>query len=186
MDTTYFGRNFGVMAFKDWLSKEVIYKYYVAYETNQAYIDGITHIQSLGIEVQAIVCDSRRGLLQHFKDLPAQMCHFHQVQKNYDEEMLLLVLATWFEVYQAYINELSISPSTGKSQYSYRRLRSSYHSLKHNAKYLYTYKQYPELNIPNITNTLDGLFSNLKKQINNHQGLSLSRKQEFIDDFFKC
>jgi hypothetical protein len=34
MDTTYWGSNFGVMLFKDAISKENLLKYYVKYETN--------------------------------------------------------------------------------------------------------------------------------------------------------
>ena len=35
IDTTYFGRTFGVMVFKNSLSKEVLLKYYVKVETNK-------------------------------------------------------------------------------------------------------------------------------------------------------
>jgi hypothetical protein len=41
MDTTYFGRDFGVMVFKDSISGQFLYKQYVKYETNQLYLDGI-------------------------------------------------------------------------------------------------------------------------------------------------
>ena len=37
IDTTYFGRTFGVMVFKNSLSKEVLLKYYVKVETNKQY-----------------------------------------------------------------------------------------------------------------------------------------------------
>jgi hypothetical protein len=37
MDTTYWGRNFGVMLFKDSISKENLLKYYVKHETNALY-----------------------------------------------------------------------------------------------------------------------------------------------------
>ena len=38
MDTTYWGRHFGVMLFKDNITKENLLKYYVQYETNLLYI----------------------------------------------------------------------------------------------------------------------------------------------------
>jgi hypothetical protein len=41
MDTTYWGRNFGVMLFKDAWSKENLLKYYVKHETNALYVRGI-------------------------------------------------------------------------------------------------------------------------------------------------
>jgi hypothetical protein len=79
MDTTYWGRNFGVMLFKDAYTKENLLKYYVKTETNRLYIQGIKELQSKGFEVLAIVCDGRKGLLQSFDKIPVQMCQFHQV-----------------------------------------------------------------------------------------------------------
>ena len=40
MDTTYCGRNFGVMLFKDTITKENLLKYYVKNETNALYKQG--------------------------------------------------------------------------------------------------------------------------------------------------
>ena len=79
MDTTYWGRNFGVMLFKDAYTKENLLKYYVKTETNSLYIQGVKELQSKGFEVLAIVCDGRKGLLQSFDNIPVQMCQFHQV-----------------------------------------------------------------------------------------------------------
>jgi hypothetical protein len=80
MDTTYWGRSFGVMLFKDAYTKENLLKYYVKTETNKLYIQGIKELQSKGFEVLAIVCGGRKGLLQTFGKIPVQMCQFHQVQ----------------------------------------------------------------------------------------------------------
>jgi hypothetical protein len=44
MDTTYFGRKFGVMVFKDSITGKVLYKQYVKYETNNLYLSGIEEI----------------------------------------------------------------------------------------------------------------------------------------------
>ncbi|ABY70462.1 hypothetical protein [Actinobacillus pleuropneumoniae] len=41
----------------------------------------------------------------------------------------------------------------------------------------------PELNIEKTTNRLEGLFSELKRKLNNHNGLSKSHKVMFIKDF---
>jgi len=79
MDTTYFGRRFGVMVFKDALSGENLLKTYVKYETNQLYQAGIAELTRRGYKVQAIVCDGRRGLLTQFSDVPLQTCQFHQI-----------------------------------------------------------------------------------------------------------
>jgi hypothetical protein len=79
MDTTYWGRNFGVMLFKDAYTKENLLKYYVKSETNKVYIQGFNELKTKGFNVVAIVCDGRKGLLGSFVQIPVQMCQFHQV-----------------------------------------------------------------------------------------------------------
>jgi hypothetical protein len=79
MDTTYFGRKFGVMVFKDGKSGGILYKQYVKHETNKLYLKGIEEIARRGIKIQSIICDGRKGLLQLFDDIPVQMCNFHQI-----------------------------------------------------------------------------------------------------------
>ena len=80
MDTTYFGRSFGVMVFKDSLTNKFIYKMYVKNETNSLYLAGLEQIRIRGIYIQSIVCDGRKGLLTLVKNIPIQMCQFHQIQ----------------------------------------------------------------------------------------------------------
>ncbi|MFB9057295.1 hypothetical protein ACFFU9_11155, partial [Mariniflexile ostreae] len=79
IDTTYWGRGFGLMLFKDAYSKENLLWHYVKSETNALYIKGIKELISKGFEVVAIVCDGRKGLVGAFKDIPVQLCQFHQV-----------------------------------------------------------------------------------------------------------
>lgn len=76
MDTTYFGRKFGVMVFKDSLTGQILFKQYVKQETNKLYQSGIEEITRRGIKVQAIICDGRKGLFGLFEDIPIQMCNF--------------------------------------------------------------------------------------------------------------
>jgi hypothetical protein len=78
MDTTYFGRNFGVMLFKDSYTGENLHKAYVKHETNKLYAEEIKHLQQNGFDIKAIVCDGRKGFLSLFSDIPIQMCPFHQ------------------------------------------------------------------------------------------------------------
>jgi transposase-like protein len=210
MDTTYWGRNFGVMLFKDSLTKENLLKYYVKNETNQLYINGISELKSLGFDTKGIVCDGRKGLIQSFNDIPVQMCQFHQsaiirryltkkpklkaaqelievvdLMKKTDKESFEGALQQWFENWQDFLNERTISPITNKSFYTHKRLRSAYRSLSNNLKWLFTWYEFIELNIPNTTNAIDGHFADLKNKLRNHNGLSLKRKKKFIDGFLK-
>ena len=211
MDTTYWGRNFGVMLFKDAYTKENLLKYYVIRETNFLYIQGINELESQGFEVVAIVYDGRKGLLQSFGKTPVQMCQFHQVaiirryitkkpklpasidlkefvsmMKITDKESFEGGLELWFTKWKSFLNERTTNPKTGKSHYTHKRLKSAYRSLKTNSKWLFIWYDYYELKIPNTTNAIDGHFSDLKNKLRNHNGLSKARKIKFIDEFLKA
>ena len=211
MDTTYWGRNFGVMLFKDAISKENLLKYYVRNETNKLYRKGIEELKSKEYTIKAIVCDGRRGLLQSFGNIPVQMCQFHQaaIIRRYltrnprlpaaielkeivslmtvtDKYSFEGVLDIWFQKWQTFLNERSINEETGKTFYTHKRLRSAYRSLRTNFNWIFTWYDHIELNIPNTTNAIDGHFADLKNKLRNHNGLSLKRKKKFIDEFFKA
>jgi hypothetical protein len=211
MDTTYWGRSFGVMLFKDALNKDNLLKYYVKNETNALYISGINELKSLGFEIAGIVCDGRKGLIQSFDGIPVQMCQFHQsaiirryltkkpklkaaqelmgvvdLMKQTDKESFVGALEQWFKKWKDFLNERTTNPITNKSFYTHKRLRSAYRSLSNNLPWLFTWYDYKELNIPNTTNAIDGHFADLKNKLRNHNGLSLKRKKKFIDGFLKA
>jgi hypothetical protein len=61
---------------------------------------------------------------------------------------------------------------------------ADYKSLRRNLPYLFTYKNYSEVGIVNTTNALDGsVFTQLKKLIKLHQGMSRDVKTKLIDDY---
>jgi hypothetical protein len=211
MDTTYWGRDFGVMLFKDAYTKENLLKYYVKYETNALYIQGLNELRKQHFKVLAIVCDGRKGLLKSFNNIPVQMCQFHQVaiirryitknpklpasielkelvamMKITDKESFEGGLDLWFNKWELFLNERTINITTGRSHYTHKRLRSAYRSLKTNLKWLFTWYDYYDLNIPNTTNAIEGHFSDLKNKLRNHNGLSKERKSKFIDEFLKA
>ncbi len=198
------------MLFKDALSKENLLKYYVKAETNYLYQKRIKELQSKGFKIVAIVCDGRKGLFNLFGNIPIQMCQFHQaaIIRRYltknpklsaaielkkivklmtktDKESFEGALNEWFIKWGDFLNERSINEKTGKSFYTHKRLRSAYKSLKTNLKYLFTWYDFFELNIPNTTNAIDGHFADLKNKLRNHNGLSINRKKKFIDGFLK-
>lgn len=210
MDTTYFGRKFGVMVFKDSLTGQVLFKQYVKQETNNLYSLGIAEIARRGIKIQAIICDGRKGLLSLFEGIPIQMCNFHQVAiirryltkkpkmqaskelwelvlmlKHTDKESFEGGLQDWFAKWETFLNERK-PDLKGKNRYVHKKLRSAYRSLKTNLHWLFTWYDHMDLRIPNTTNAIDGHFADLKNKLRNHNGLSLTRKKKFIDEFFKA
>lgn len=211
MDTTYWGRNFGVMLFKDNITKDNLLKYFVKNETNALYQQGIQELKSRGYIIKAIVCDGRRGLIQSFENIPVQMCQFHQasiirryITKNprmsaaielkeltslmteTDKESFQGALNEWHDRWKTFLNERTLCETTGKSFYTHKRLRSAYRSLNTNLNWLFTWYDFRELNIPNTTNAIDGHFADLKTKLRNHNGLSIERKKKFIVEFLKA
>jgi hypothetical protein len=211
MDTTYFGRSFGVMVFKDSISGRFLFRMYVEHETNKLYKEGIEEISRRGISVQAIICDGRKGLLGLFGDIPVQMCQFHQIAAitryltrkpktpagielralsltltKTDKADFRSRLEVWHDKWEGHLKERTKSAVTGKTHYTHKRLRSAYFSLKRNLQWLFTFEDHRELMIPNTTNALDGEFSDLKNKLRNHNGLNLERKKKFIDGFFEA
>ncbi len=210
MDTTYFGRKFGVMVFKDSITGQILYKQYVQQETNKLYLSGIEEITRRGIKIQSIICDGRKGLLQLFIGIPVQMCNLHQVAiirryltkkpkmqaskelwelslllKQTDKESFEGVLNAWYNKWANFLNERKID-ANGKKRYVHKKLRSGYRSLKTNLPWLFTWYDNMELQIPNTTNAIDGHFADLKNKLRTHNGLSIARKKKFIDEFFKA
>jgi hypothetical protein len=210
MDTTYFGRKFGVMVFKDSISSDILLKQYVKSETNLLYLKGIKEIAKRGIKIQSIICDGRKGLFDLFPEIPVQMCQFHQVAiiRRYltkkpkleaskelwrhvslltvtDKESFVGGLSDWYNKWEWFLNERRID-NNGKKRYIHKKLRSAYRSLNTNVKWLFTWYDNMSLNIPTTTNGLDGQFSDLKNKLRNHNGLSIDRKKRFIDEFFKA
>ena len=208
MDTTYFGRTFGVMVLFDSISGKALSVSEVKYETNTLYAQAIGRLTAKGIEIQSIVCDGRRGLAQIFPNIPVQLCQFHQVKtvsrylthnpktdagralwrlaltlKNSSKTEFESGLQKWFGQHQNYLSERTTNPETGKSHYTHKQLRSAYFSLKRNLAYLFVFEQYPDLNIPNTTNLLDGAFAGLKRHLACHNGMSKDNKVRFIKDY---
>lgn len=210
MDTTYWGKKFGVMLFKDAYTGENLLIYFVKYETNALYKKGIEELINKGFDVIAIVCDGRKGLFHLFPNMPIQMCQFHQIAavRRYitknpklpasielkeivallvhtDRESFSGALQEWFLKWEWFFNERTVNLETGKSYYTHKRLRSAYNSLKRNLTVLFTWYDHIDLNIPNTTNAIDGQFSDLKQKMRNHNGLNMNRKRRFIIEFLR-
>jgi hypothetical protein len=81
-----------------------------------------------------------------------------------------------YEKYAAFLQE-----KNEQHQFKHRQLRSAFRSLKTNMPYLFTYKNFPDLNIPNTTNSCDGSFSHWKQKLKIHRGLKPHRRNNLIN-----
>lgn len=209
MDTTYFGRSFGIMVLYDTISRKALSVTEVKNETNALYCRAVDELREKGILIQIIICDGKAGLLQSFDGLPVQLCQFHQVKtvnryltnrpktaagkalreialtlKDSNRRQFEHRLSGWFGTYCDYLNERTVNAETGKSFYTHKRLRSAYFSLKRNMDWLFAFERYPELNIPKTTNLLEGCFGDVKRLLRCHSGMKKENKLRFIQDYF--
>lgn len=210
MDTTYFGKVFGVMVFRcPHRHKNLLWKF-LPYETVTEYVAGIEALQKDGWRVTAIVCDARRGVVQAFPNIPVQMCQFHQVQiviryitrkpkleagKELKTLMLLLAqtdeasfrhwLKQWHDKWKDFLAEKTTDSFTKRWHYTHTRLRSAYRSVQTNLPWLFTCEHFPHLHIPNTTNSLEGSFTHIKAKLAVHFGLRIDRKQKIIQELLR-
>ena len=179
-------------------------------ETKEAYASLKQSIESRGFVLLGVILDGRRGIPRVFEGLPVQICQFHQlkiiqrkltlrpeteagqkllsiglniVRKN--EAILSKELDEWYKTYKDFINEKTHILGTRRWRYTHRRVRSAYTSLKRNLPYLYTYQKYPELNMPNTTNSLDGYWSRLKNLLSAHRGKSKERMRKIVTEILR-
>lgn len=204
-DTTFWGRQYGVMVLRSPTLKKNLWWTETTHETPDVYAKGYTALRDAGWEITAVVLDGKRGIPKVFAGIPLQLCQFHQVKTvntyltrkpqtlaaqelraialtlaRTDEATFTVRLASWEKRHRAFLDEHTFCGYCKRKHYVHRRLRSAYRSLMTNLPYLFTYQKYPELNIPNTTNCLDGMFSQLKNRLAVHRGLSKTRRYKII------
>lgn len=205
IDCVFFGRTSGFLVVRDPHKRMNVYWMKITTETISEYQYARDTLEAQGFTLRAVVSDGKPGIKGVFQGIPIQMCHFHQkaiitrhltrrpkLQAgkelrelikhlcNAEEQWFTHALSEWHVKWQDFLKERTVDSETGHWHYTHKRLRSAYRSLKTNLPYLFTYKRYPELNIPNTTNSLDGMFSHLKELLRLHRGLKPDLKYKFV------
>jgi len=205
-DCTFFGRAYGFIIFRAVELKKNIYINSLMFETIYEYQKGRIKVRELGFTIKAIVLDGRPGVRNLFNDIPVQMCHFHQKQilqryltlrpklpasielkavadtlTSSTEDEFSAKLFAWHDRWNSFLKERTTDPITGRWHYTHKRTRVAFRSLKSNLPYLFTYLKYPELNIPNTTNSLEGYFSWLKQKVGIHRGMTRVNRAKIIE-----
>lgn len=209
-DTTFWGRHYGVTVFRSWDLRRNVWWNEVSSEKQAHYHYGRKILEERGWTFTAAVVDGRRGLAVVFKDIPVQVCHFHQLKTvtkyltrrpkteagralralaltlpHTDERTFAEALDAWERKWHAFYTEKTYVTGTKHWRYTHKNVRSAFLSLQRNLPNLFTYQKYPSLNIPNTTNTIDGFFAGLKKKVGAHHGLRRDRRYKLICELLK-
>jgi hypothetical protein len=204
---TFCKREFGICVLRSpHLKKNLVWQP-ARRETKDIYHSCRFELEKQGFEVQAVVLDGKPGIKEAFWDVPIQMCQFHQIAivtrylttrpkleagqelrriamtlPHTEECFFEKELDAWYNKWELFLKEKTYNPETKHWFYTHKRLRSAYRSLKDNLGILFTYQKYPELNMPNTTNSLDGTFSHVKSLLRIHRGLKTRRKIKLINE----
>ena len=212
-DMTFWGRGYGVIVFRAPGLKENLWWKEALFETPWVYQEGLMHLLAEGWIITAAVIDGKPGIAGVFArhGIPVQYCQFHQVKtvtkyltrkpkteaarelraialtlKDASEADFADRLTAWHERWRIFLGERSEAPHTKRGwQYTHRRVRSAHRSLTTNIHRLFTYERYPELTIPTTTNTLDGMFSQIKNRLAVHRGLRRNRRYKLISEILE-
>lgn len=207
-DMTFWGRSYGVVVFRSPQLKKNLWWKESFQETPWIYAEGLAKLRADGWIITGVVIDGKRGIAKVFERLgiPVQYCQFHQMKTatkyltrrpktiaaqelrlftlsipKATEEQFRTGLALWYERHQSFLHEKSPAPHRKRGwEYTHRRVRAAYRSLKTNLCRLFTYQRYPDLLLPNTTNTLDGMFSQIKNRLAVHRGLRRDRRYKIV------
>jgi hypothetical protein len=208
LDVTYWGRSFGVLLALDSQTGSPLYMAFVKSETVKDYEDAVCSIKMRGYTIRGLIIDGKQSLFKTFSDYHIQMCQFHmkQIIRRYltlnpkmhaSRELKQLVdrlhkadeadfksdYQDWKEKWKDTIGHKSLHKD-GKMHYTHQRLRAAMNSLNFYLPYLFTYQREDCKGMPNTNNKIEGTFTDLKKNLNNHSGLTQENRKRFISGFF--
>lgn len=208
MDTTYWGRGFGMMVIKDAYRNKVLWRKYVRYETIAGYLEGVDWLKEHGFRIYGVVIDGLRGLAEALRIYPVQHCQFHQMMtvRHYltgnpdieasrellslsrgmtkmDKNSFIGAFDEWYVKYKDVLNERVHDRRMKTPPYMRPSLRSAYLSIKRNMKRLWTFYDYKDRVIPNTNNGLEAVFADIKSKVRVHSGLTREHRIKFIDEY---
>jgi hypothetical protein len=207
VDTTYFGRSFGYMIFRAHGTN--LYYQQVQNETVAWLACGLDILDRRGYSYKSITIDGRTGFInylkEHYPDVPLQYCQFHQKMTikryltNNPKTVCGLELQSFMKGFMSHdydsFNEAYaalkqrwtefLKERNENKSFKHKTLRAAFNSLKRNVPYLFTYKAFESLNIPNTTNSCDGHFAHFKDRVKRHCGLKRFRRVKLIEFIIK-
>ena len=208
LDVTYWGRSFGVLLALDSRTGTPLYMAFVRSETVKDYVDAVSSMEERDYSIRGLIIDGKQSLFRTFSEYRVQMCQFHmqQIVRRYltlsprilasrelkdlvgrlhkaDEADFKRDYQEWKEKWEDTIGHKSLHKD-GKMHYTHQRLRAAMNSLNFYLPYLFTYQREDCKGMPNTNNKIEGTFTDLKKNLNNHSGLTIENRKRFISGFF--
>ncbi len=208
LDVTYWGRGFGVLLALDSQTGRPLYMAFVKSETVKDYEDAVSSIKERGYCIRGLIIDGKQSLFRTFSEYHIQMCQFHmkQIVRRYltlnprmlaSRELKYLVgglhkaneadfkrdYQEWKGKWKDTIDHKSLHKD-GRMHYTHQRLRAAMNSLNFYLPHLFTYQQEDCKGMPNTNNKIEGTFTDLKKNLTNHSGLTQQNRKRFISGFF--
>ena len=212
VDATYFRKQkntepWCAVVFRDPIAKENLWYGFGDVETHNLYLEGRIYLENLGYIFLGVTGDGISCVRKVFFDIPFQMCLVHmerivvrKITRKPKTEAGIVFLALiktlgrchsnlwkerfkkYLEKYRSFLNERSINPETGISDWTHRELHSAVLSAQSFLPYLFTYEKTKELS--QTTNSLEGHFSHVKDIIRIHRGISTSLLRKVLSSIF--
>jgi len=201
-DATYFGRDYGWLVFRT--NSKNIHAKKIKTERIDIILEELKHLESKGYAFKSITTDGGARvcdiLKRHYPFLPIQFCQFHQkmITRRYltlnpklecGKELKSLTDKLTKMNDKSFKKELEdlqkkykdfLLERNENGEFMHKKLRSAFRSLRTNLPYLFTYKNFPNLNIPNTTGSSESNFSHWKSKVKIHRGLREDRKDKMI------
>lgn len=204
LDATFFGREYGYFCAHD--GRRIVYYREIKTESVKHLREALYELVQAGYRFKSVTIDGRKGFYENIRKIlggvPIQMCIFHQkaIVRRYTgnkpklqpaRDLKDLMNKLCYAEPEDFVAEFYALAEQHKGflnarkggRFNHGRLRSAYKSVQDNLHRLFTYKEFPEQNIPPTTNHLEGYFAHLKERINLHRGLKLHRKKKAIRAF---
>jgi len=208
LDATYWGHNWGVMLAVDSASGFPLYMSLIKHETIADYRAAVNSIEERGYVIRGIIIDGMPSLFKEFCSYNVQMCHFHMMQiarryltkkpkliaarelkfllyglTSYREDEFRRLYDNWEKRWKETIDRRT-NGKNGRSFFTHKRLRTIVNSIHFYMPYLFTFQHEGCDDMPNTNNKIEGIFTDLKKNLNNHSGMSIENRKRFINGFF--
>jgi hypothetical protein len=204
-DGVYFGRDLCYIVFR--AEGKTIYFKRCA-ETVENISRCLKELEARGYGFKSFTIDGRKGMAEHlnvqYPNVPVQYCHFHQKKtirhylqrepktqcreelKDFTAKLGAMSKCEFVEGIDALSGKYEnfLAERDSKRKYKHGGIRSAIRSMRTNADILFTYKERAEPGISNTTNTCEGYFSQLKRKVRAHPGLTRIRLIKLIERLF--